>query len=455
MKNDLLSRYPMNKTQLKIAVLCFFILTFMISSSLNVSAVFQKVATFTGYSADEYQAQGMATSGGYLYVATYTEPFRVLKIDLSTFTRADTYEGWEGENFANIVIIIGNFLYVSTDQSPSKIVKIDLTDFSRVDSVTLEWNESQVVSLAYSGDILYAGCWTSPAIIVRIDLTSFTRIDALTLEYNENVAKNLNFYGDFLYVGLYLDSTTAPGRVVKINMTDFTRVSAIDLESGEGNLNTNLQEGDIVYYSCFGTGKLLKFNLTAFEKEATLPLSELALGGIAMKSEDDYLYVGVYASPAKMIRIVKSTFTEKDSITFGTDENYVAEVLGEGDYLYAGCSEKNKPLKVLKVDITANAYLQLGVEPNQATYARGQSLTFTVNVFNQLNPELETTLTFTVTGPGGYYFFDFQRINVAAGSVDEHSFDWKVPTAAGTYIVEVSLIPARLTAYDAMWLEAT
>jgi len=59
----------------------------------------------------------------------------------------------------------------------------------------------------------------------------------------------------------------------------------------------------------------------------------------------------------------------------------------------------------------------------------------------------------TVTGPGDYYYFDFQTINVAADAVGEYSFTWNVPAVAGTYVVEVSLVPPRLTAYEAAWLE--
>ena len=94
-------------------------------------------------------------------------------------------------------------------------------------------------------------------------------------------------------------------------------------------------------------------------------------------------------------------------------------------------------------------------QPSQTTYFGGQKVTFAVNVFNQFNPVLETTLAFTVTGPGNYYFFDFQKIIVAADSVDEFSLYWQVPDAVGTYVVEVGLIPPRLTAYDAVWLEVT
>jgi hypothetical protein len=34
-----------------------------------------------------------------------------------------------------------------------------------------------------------------------------------------------------------------------------------------------------------------------------------------------------------------------------------------------------------------------------------------------------------------------------------YSFSWVVPDVSGTYMVEVGLVPAQLTAYDVAWLE--
>jgi hypothetical protein len=98
-------------------------------------------------------------------------------------------------------------------------------------------------------------------------------------------------------------------------------------------------------------------------------------------------------------------------------------------------------------------HLLLTEEPATATYAEGQSVTFTVDVLNQLSQPLNSTLTLTVTGPGGYCYLDFQTINVTANAVGEYSFDWNTPSVAGTYYVEVGLVPPQLTAYDAAWLE--
>ena len=100
-------------------------------------------------------------------------------------------------------------------------------------------------------------------------------------------------------------------------------------------------------------------------------------------------------------------------------------------------------------------HLLLSVDPYQATYAQDQSIALCVNVLNQYNPPLNSTLTLSITGPSGYYYLDSQSVNVTAEAVGEYSFNWNIPSFPGTYIVEVSLVPPQLTAYDAAWLQVT
>jgi uncharacterized membrane protein len=100
-------------------------------------------------------------------------------------------------------------------------------------------------------------------------------------------------------------------------------------------------------------------------------------------------------------------------------------------------------------------HLLLNEDPAEATYAPGQSVTLTVDVFNRLSQPLNSTLTLTVTGPSSYYYFEFQAVNVTASEVKEYSFTWNVPNVAGTYVVEVGLVPSQLTACDAAWLQVT
>jgi len=76
-------------------------------------------------------------------------------------------------------------------------------------------------------------------------------------------------------------------------------------------------------------------------------------------------------------------------------------------------------------------------------------------VFNELNPALESTLTLSVTGPGGYNQYDFQPVAVGANEIKDYSFSWTMPDVAGTYMVEVNLVPAQLTTYDTSWIKVT
>jgi phenolic acid decarboxylase len=100
-------------------------------------------------------------------------------------------------------------------------------------------------------------------------------------------------------------------------------------------------------------------------------------------------------------------------------------------------------------------YLQLNAGIGQSTYSPQQAVTFTVDLFNGFNSSLQSTLTLTITGPNGYYFYDFQPINLTRGENGECTFDWTVPNVAGTYIVETGLTPTLLTAYDATWLQVS
>jgi pimeloyl-ACP methyl ester carboxylesterase len=102
-----------------------------------------------------------------------------------------------------------------------------------------------------------------------------------------------------------------------------------------------------------------------------------------------------------------------------------------------------------------NSHLLLSVQPNQDTYTKGQSLTMVVTVFNEHNPALNGILTLTVSGAGEYGYFDFQTINVTANTIKEFSFDWSIPDLAGSYVVEIGLVPAQLTTHDTSWVKVT
>jgi hypothetical protein len=114
-------------------------------------------------------------------------------------------------------------------------------------------------------------------------------------------------------------------------------------------------------------------------------------------------------------------------------------------------------IATVTVNVTSKpeSTLLLAVAPYQSSYVKDQSLTLSINVLNQLNPPLNSTLILTVTGPDNYYYSDMQPVSVAADIVREFSFVWVVPDVAGVYAVEVGFVPAQLTAIDVAWLKVT
>jgi subtilisin family serine protease len=166
---------------------------------------------------------------------------------------------------------------------------------------------------------------------------------------------------------------------------------------------------------------------------------------------DLYLYNTTGTSYGEPIIDAKST-----TAALGGFENisYTATISGQY-YLVVKLAYENSGSGQFTLTSTpkSNVHLMLSENPILASYTRGQSVTFTVDVLNQLNPALNSTLSLTITGPNSYYNFDFQAINMTADSANEYSFSWNIPNVAGTYVVQTNLIPAQLTAYDSQWIK--
>jgi peptidoglycan/xylan/chitin deacetylase (PgdA/CDA1 family) len=149
-------------------------------------------------------------------------------------------------------------------------------------------------------------------------------------------------------------------------------------------------------------------------------------------------------------------FLNNTAVLGATNANWTFTPRANGHYqIYLNATDNNG--RETKSNVTANidvysVYLLLNIDPH-SPYTKGQQSIVTVTVLNQKNPQLNATLTLSVTGPAGYCFYDFQPITVPANSINEYSFNWLVPNATGTYMIETSLVPVQLTAYDAKCLQ--
>lgn len=183
---------------------------------------------------------------------------------------------------------------------------------------------------------------------------------------------------------------------------------------------------------------------------------------VSINSSDTELYFG---QSSKFIASVSGGVVPysyqwylNDSAVLGaTSETWMFTPKANGNYVvYVNVTDSHnieRQSNVLSDVNVYSAYLALSEEPVQGTYCKGQQITFSVTVFNRLNPPLDSSLVFTVAYPNGYYLCDPIPITVGADSVEEYNLWWVVPEALGTYVVEVHLTPSILTASDILWLE--
>jgi hypothetical protein len=302
------------------------------------------------FSAGEDSVYSLAISGGYLYAGLLTSPGKVVKIDLSTFSKVSTLTLDVAEEYVYSLAVSGGYLYAALDTSPGKIVKIDLATFTKVSSLTLAGGENYAETLVVSGNYLYAGLWTSPAKIVKIDLSTFTKVSTLTLDVAESLVGGIVLADDgYLYVGTY----TNPAKIVKIDPASLSKVSTLTLAAGEQNVISLVTLGNFLYaglYTAGGTPKHVKVDLTTFTKVSVLTSYPSGDGSHSLAISGGYLYAPLYnTTPARLRQVSLTTFTYTRTFTFGSGENYPYALLISGDIIYVGTD--TSPAYLVKVKI--------------------------------------------------------------------------------------------------------
>lgn len=68
----------------------------------------------------------------------------------------------------------------------------------------------------------------------------------------------------------------------------------------------------------------------------------------ALTQDADYVYAGLYTTPAKVIKIAKATMTTSATWTGATGENECIPLAQDADYVYVGLA--TDPAKVIKID---------------------------------------------------------------------------------------------------------
>lgn len=270
---------------------------------------------------------------------------QVVKVDLSTFARVDAMPLAVNETLGEpgaIVDSSGAYAYFG-GQAPSGgiLIRVNLTSFTRAGTITLAAGEDfpAAVVIDPSGAFAYWGTRTIPARVVKVDLTSFTRVGAITLNPGEDLIESAVISPSGAY-GYFGTGIVPGGRVVKINLTSFTREDALTFGGAQDDIPTALinSSGTHAYFGDQITpGRVLALDLSNFTHAGTITLPD-GVGSLrcsAMDPAGAFLYFGAQINPGTIVRVgltqkslVKATrfiMPEVGAITSARFYSHVAE----------------------------------------------------------------------------------------------------------------------------------
>ena len=315
------------------------------------------------------------------------------------------------ENSVTSLYSNGTDLYAGLFTNPGKIVKIDLGTFTKISTLTLDVGEEEVLSLFSDGSYLYAGLITSPAKIIKIDLLTFTKVSTLTLDIGENIAYSLFSDGSYLYAGL----STSPGKVVKIDLTTFTSISTLTFGASKDIVNTLFSDG-LYLYAGLATepGIIIKIDIYTFTEKSVLTCAVGDNYVIPLFSDGTYLYAGFGINPGKIVKIDIATFTIITTSSFAVGENAAMALFSDGTYIYGGL--ESTPGKIIRRYIIPSAdshQRKIDLIENRLTAARAgylDNLSAGAVALQSSVDDLETRLTAARAG----YLDELAAANIPA-----------------------------------------
>ena len=283
----------------------------------------------------EWDIQWIARDGIFAYcVCDNTNPGKIIKVNLSTFTKVATLDLLAGERDLFGAAISDGFLYVSS--AAEKIIKIRLSDFTRIGVLSVSSIDPS--SLHIKDGFLYVCHYSNPAGVAKIDLSTFTIDTETTYAGQASITCGI-ISGDYLYGGC----VKSPARILKILLSDLSLDTALSLNSGENRaeslaifgtdldvgLHTEIAETDPPPY-------VAKVDLTTFTETGSALTNAVHRTMWAAHIIGGFLYLGDYKVPAQIIKVNLKTFAEHSTITMPAGDedlmsrNFITTVLPSG-----------------------------------------------------------------------------------------------------------------------------
>ncbi len=296
---------------------------------------------------NENDVRALHIDGSSLYVGTRTNPPRLIKIDIPTFSKVASIVFESGVSNIESITTDANYIYAIT--YINRVYKIDKTLFAWVDTVIFNAGESGLMpSLIYNG-YLYIGMNTQPAKVGRINLTSFTRDSVITLDSTESsIQGQMQIYKGILYVPIYDANLVGQNtKVVKIDPVTFTKIGTITLPDVDNNIKATYLNSNYLWCGfdkLFGAPDIVRINLDN-ETYDKITLNDHLISSI--EKIGLYIYVIAYDT-LKVIQIDETSLSQISSLSIDPLDGIPYHLESDGIYLYLGT--KSYPATILKIE---------------------------------------------------------------------------------------------------------
>src|SRR2546422_3943241 len=214
---------------------------------------------------------------GYAYFTTGTfptHPSRIVKIGLANFMEVDSL-GLSPDEFSCLCTAIidteNGFAYFGTFSEPARVLKVDLSSFRIVDSLTLRQGDDDLNSAVIDPIHGFAYFGTFNGRIVKVNLHSFKEVRSVALNGADLGAPLTSAVIDpqngFAYFGDYRT-------VTKIRLSSLQAAGSLTLNPGEAEMHSAVIDttNGFAYFGLAGLGHpgITEINLSTFTESRSV-----------------------------------------------------------------------------------------------------------------------------------------------------------------------------------------
>lgn len=298
------------------------------------------------------------TVNNFAYFISSTNPIKIVKVDLSTFTEVATLTLIAGETFDNgvrgtVIDATLGFLWVR-DLGNGRLIKVNLSTFTvatRGTPGSLPSNGADLLIDTTNQIIYWANGGGGGTNVYKVNyncgvVTSFSYV----AHSSSASAGVIDVANQFAYWGA---NPLLPADVLQINLNPFGYSTKISLPNGDSSLNSGVIAGGFIYFiSGANPAKIVKISTSPFSRIGNITLNAGERGQGGASTAVDVINGWMYATagisaPFDVVRINLSTFARQDSVTPAEGGALLSAINDPNGFVYIG--DHSSPGIVIKL----------------------------------------------------------------------------------------------------------